>query len=226
MSTEESAKIFEDIVKSRKSVRAFKSTPVEPGLLKSIFTTAQQAPSNCNTQPWQVHVVSGDRCEYLRELLPKKMAAGDIHMDFPYDGKYDGIYRDRQYGAALTLYDALGIKREEKSRRAEAFDRNYVFFDAPHVAFIFMPSFCDVRESADIGMYAQTLMLALQANGIASCPQTALSFHANTIREYLNIDADNKLLFGLSFGYEDGDSPANKARTERADLGETTFFHE
>jgi len=34
------------------------------------------------------------------------------------------------------------------------------------------------------------------------------------------------LLFGISFGHEDTDHPANAARTVRATLHETTVFHD
>ncbi len=226
MSHEDRAKCFAQIVKERKSVRAFNGTPVDKTLIETVFTTAQQSPSNCNTQPWHIHVVSGKRCEKLRKQFPELMAKGELSMDFPFEGKYDGVYRDRQYAAALALYDALGIKREEKGRRAEAFAKNFSFFGAPHVAFVFMEDFCDVREAADVGMYAQTLMLAMQANGIACCPQTALSFFADAVREFLGIDEGHKLLFGISFGYEDETDPVNRARTERAKLCETTTFYD
>ena len=74
-------------------------------------------------------------------------------------------------------------------------------------------------------MYAQTLMLALTAHGLGSCPQTALSFQADFVREQLGIDASNKLVFGLSFGYPDPAAPANACATDRADLADTVSFH-
>ena len=110
------------------------------------------------------------------------------------------MYKERQYGSAQALYDAVGIERKDKVRRQEQFMRNFSFFDAPHVAFLFLPEPFGLREAADLGMYAQTLMLGMVAHGLGSCPQTALSFEADLIRETLGIDASNKLLFGISFG--------------------------
>ena len=158
--------IFKDIVARRRSLRAFQARPVATEILESVFTTALQAPSNCNTQPWLVHVASGVSIATLREEMPKRFMAGEMSMDFPYDGSYEGVYRDRQYGSAQALYDAMGIAREEKERRQQAFMRNFSFFDAPHVAFMFLPEPFGLREACDLGMFAQTLMLSMTAHEI------------------------------------------------------------
>ena len=103
------------------------------------FDIAQRAPSNCNTQPWITHIASGASLQALRENMPKRFMAGEITLDFPYDGSYEGVYKERQYGSAQALYDAVGIERKDKVRRQEQFMRNFTFFDAPHVAFLFLP---------------------------------------------------------------------------------------
>jgi nitroreductase len=217
-------KVFTDLVTERRSVRAFLPEAVAQSELESIFGLAQRAPSNCNTQPWQVAVASGQSIESLRSKILPAFSAGEWTMDFPYDGKYQGAYKDRQYKAAADLYDALGITRENKVARNEQFMKNYEFFGAPHVAFLFLPEPFGLREAADLGMYAQTLMLSIAAHGLASCPQTALSFNCDLVRQELNIDPANKLLFGLSFGFEDTKHAANTCRTDRAELSDTVRF--
>ncbi len=219
------AEVFANIVKQRRSVRAFQSQPVADETLRAVFELAQRAPSNCNTQPWQLAVVSGEKIERLREVLPEVWTSGGVSMDFPYDGTYEGVYKERQYDAARTLYDAMGIKREDKTARQAQFMQNFRFFDAPHCAFLFLPEPFGLREAADLGMYAQTLMLSMSAHGIASVPQTALGFFANTLREELDIAENQKLMFGISFGYEDSSAPENTAKTARAELAETVRFY-
>ncbi len=221
----DSAEVFDAVVAARRSLRAFLPQPASTETLEAVFTVAQRAPSNCNTQPWQVHVVSGAQLETFRGEMPDRFMNGNFSMDFPYDGTYEGIYKERQHGAAQALYDAVSIAREDKAARHEQFMRNFTFFDAPHVAFLFLPEPFGLREAADLGMYAQTLMLALTAHGMGSCPQTALSFQADYVREALGIDAGNKLVFGISFGYPDPDAPANSCVTHRGPLSETVTFH-
>ncbi|HEY6131833.1 MAG TPA: nitroreductase [Halioglobus sp.] len=221
----ERAAIFDEIVNSRRSLRAFLPQPADTATLVTIFSVAQHAPSNCNTQPWVVHVVSGDKLETLRAEMPGHFTSGKFTMDFPYAGIYEGVYKERQYGAAQALYDAVSITRADKERRNEQFMRNFTFFDAPHVAFLFLPEPFGLREAADLGMYAQNLMLTLTAHGLGSCPQTALSFQADYVREQLGIAPNNKLLFGISFGYPDPNSPANACVTDRAAVADAVTFH-
>ncbi len=215
---------FIDLIRSRRSVRAYKPDAIDEATLKSIFSAAQCAPSNCNTQPWAVGVVSGEARNKLQKKLESAIIHGDFQMDFPFDGTYQGVFKDRQYDAAMQLYSAMGIKREEKDKRNEAFMRNFCFFDAPHVAFLFLPEEFGIREAADLGMYAQNLMLSIQAHGLSSCPMTALSFNAPAVRDALGFSDDKKLMFGIVFGYEDTEHKANDTRISREDVNSAVTF--
>ena len=212
--------VFSDIARGRRSIRAFRSEPIPEDVLKSIFTDALRAPSNCNTQPWFVHVATGATLEALRKELPERFVAGDLSLDHPYDGKYEGVYRDRQHASARVLYDALGIPREQKAERQSWFLNNFRFFGAPAVAFFTLPGQFGLREACDLGMFAQTVMLGCTARGMGSCPQTALGFLANVIKPALSIPEEQKLLFGLSMGIIDEDAAENTAVTDRATLDE------
>lgn len=212
------AAAFATIVRRRRSVRGFRPDPVPREVIEAVFGLAQLAPSNCNTQPWKAVVLRGARCAALRQRLQEDLAAGKQQLDYPYSGKYEGVYRDRQYDAAFQLYGAMDIAREDRAARAASFMRNFDFFDAPQVAFLFLPEWGGVREASDLGMWAQTLLLALSAHGVASCPQTSLSFNADLVRDFCGVDGEWKLLFGLSFGYEDESVAANRCRVGRAPL--------
>ena len=224
MNVADPTQVFLDVVSRRRSMRDFKPDPVPRELIESVFGTAQRAPSNCNTQPWFVHVVTGETLEQLRQELPTKFAAGEIALDFPYDGQYEGVYKERQYASAAALYDSLGIARDQKAERNAWFMRNFSFFDAPAVAFFTLPTGFGLREACDLGMFAQTVMLGLTAHGLGSCPQTALAFLANVIRPALSLGDHEQLMFGMSFGYPT-DTAVNEVTTERASLGDVVTFH-
>jgi nitroreductase len=220
------AMTIDEAIRRRRSVRGFLPDEVPEAMLREVFELAQWSPSNCNVQPWTPHVVSGEALQQLRaSLVAAGMCDEPIRPDWPADGKFTGVYRERQVDAAHQLYGAMGVTRSDAVGRKMAYIRNHAFFDAPHAVLIFMPAPFDTREAADIGMYAQTLMLALTARGIASCAQGALGLFPEIIRERLGISPNYKLLFGISFGYEDHNVKANAARVGRATLADALQFH-
>ncbi|WP_256009899.1 nitroreductase [Desertivirga xinjiangensis] len=218
---------FKEVLLLRKSCRGFLPTPVSGDMITSVLEDAQMAPSNCNTQPWETHIVSGDKLKELSEALVRANKAGRFSPDFSFDtDDYHGRYQERYFNLGKTMYEAFDVRRDDKEGRKEVSDQNYKFFNAPHVAIPFMPSFGDnVRVGGDIGMYGQTFLLSLTAHGLAGIPQTALGFFAGTIREILNVPSELKMLFGISFGYADPDAPGNSFRLGRDPISHNVTFH-
>ena len=219
---------FAEVVRARHSFRGFLPKVVDEKTIKDIFELASWAPSNCNVQPWSVHVLSGDACDRMREKMVAKASTDSAgNPDFPWQGKFTGYYKARQICSALGLWEHQGVTRDNPEKRAWSWMRNFEFFDAPHIAFIFVTDeFPElVRLAGDVGMYSQTLMLAMADAGIGSCPQTSVSCFPDLVREELGIESQYKLMMGLSFGYIDESDPANKLRTERDSLYKTTHFY-
>lgn len=217
---------LDSLLVTRRSVRGFRPEPVSRDVLNKVFAMAALAPSNCNVQPWVVHVVSGNAAETMRDTLYETARTGTPQSpDFPLTGAYPGEYRTRQIESAKALFAATSVGRNDAAARTESFLRNFRFFDAPHAAFILMPDWAKAREAADCGMYAQSLMLAMTAHGIGSCAQGALGHYADVVRGLLGAPGDLRLLYGIAFGYEEEDHPANATRTVRAALEATTIFH-
>ncbi|UZW57252.1 nitroreductase [Sphingobium sp. JS3065] len=219
--------LFHDVVRDRHSVRRFLPTPVSDAVIRRVVEDAQHAPSNCNTQPWQVHIVSGGARDTLSQALLAADEAGRWTPDFSFaTADFHGIYSERSRAQGAAYYQAIGVSRDAFDERRTASLFNLEFFGAPHVALLFMPAFGDsVRVAGDIGMYAQTFLLSLTAHGLGGIPQTMLGFYAETIRESLGIDPSLKMLFGISFGYPDESSDANSYRIGKAPLEESVTFH-
>ncbi len=75
---------------------------------------------------------------------------------------------------------------------------------------------------SDAGMYLQTVMLLLRAEGLHSCTQMAWAKFHKTVAEILCPPDDLILFCGMSIGYED--PTVTYTRTGRASLDETVTF--
>jgi nitroreductase len=207
---------LDEAIRARHSVRRFDRERLVPQAeLAEVFALAQRAPSNCNVQPWRVYVASGRACDRLRDALLTEIRDGNRgDPEDPIDA-FPGDYRRLQIECAVALYGALGVERGDVAGRTRAMRRNYEFFDAPHVAIVCMEKSFGVGVALDVGVYLQTLMLAMTSRGIASCAQASLRNYPRAIRAEIGIPAELRLLCGLSFGYEIASAPENQMRQAR-----------
>jgi len=213
-------------IKQRRSVRAYLDKPVDPELIKTIFAQAQDAPSNCNTQPWHVTVVSGKVRDQIAQAMVKEIMSGEQPSPYfkPGDQDLKNEYRQRQKDCAFSLYNAMDIKYEEKDKRQALMLRNWQFFGAPHAAFFSMPKSMGEINAVDMGIYLQSVMLLMTENGLASCPQGALAMFPKSVYEVASIPEDCAIMFGLSFGYPAEEDPINGFEVGRAELSDSVEF--
>jgi len=216
---------FHRLVRARMSVRGFLPDPVAPEVIDAALATALWAPSNCNVQPWAVHLVSGQALRDLGTALAQQAQSGTPHPDVPMDTAYKEEFRTRQVASAMALYGAMGISRDDRPARAAAFLRNLDAFGAPHAAFVFLPPGFGIREAADLGGFVQTFLLALTAAGLGSCAQGALSLYPDVVRAHLGLAPGWQLMCGIAFGQTDPAHPANAARTDREGLDTMVTRH-
>src|SRR6478735_4018644 len=78
-------------------------------------------------------------------------------------------------------YSALGIAREDWEARQRAAIANWNCFGAPAALFCYIDRDLGRPQWADVGMYLQTVMLLLRAEGLHSCPQMAWSQVRQTV---------------------------------------------
>ena len=214
-----------DALKQRRSVRGFLDKPVPQEVLESVFSLAQHAPSNCNIQPWQVWVASGQVRNALRERMVDKVSRGvPFAPDYESLPRFDGVYRQRQVDCAMEWYGSMGIAREDREGRQRAELRNFQLFDAPHVVFIGMEKQFGVTVALDVGMYIQSLLLTMTAHGLGACAQGSMRYYPDDVRELLEIPESTAIVLGISFGYEDPEIAANRTRVGRVALGESVRF--
>ena len=99
---------------------------------------------------------------------------------------------------------------------------NWDCFGAPAALFCYIDRDLGPPQWADLGMYLQTVMLLLRAEGLHSCPQMAWSQVRKTVAEIVSPSAELILFCGMSIGY--ADDKVQYVRTGRAPLDETLTF--
>ena len=218
---------LEEVIRSRYSCRKYLAKPVPRVTIEKILDLAQQTPSWCNTQPWQIILLSGAAKDRFGERLYAQARSGATpNPDFAYPIRYDGIYRERRKVCGVQLYQAVGIGREDKKAAAEQSLENFRFFGAPHVALITTEQDLGVYGAIDCGLYVSNFMLAAQSLGVASIAQAALASYPDLIRAHFNLPPHRKVVCGISFGHADDAHPINAYRTGRSPAAEVVTFLE
>ncbi|MFF3956416.1 nitroreductase [Streptomyces sp. NPDC001890] len=214
-----------EAVDGRRAVRAFRDEPVPQGVLERVLTAATRAPSSGNLQPWHVYVVAGEPLAELKRRATARALAGDPgdEREYPmYPAELTSPYKDRFAAAATQRYKALGIERDDPDRPMKIAALNTEAFGAPLVLFCYLDPTMGPGQWADTGMYLQTVMLLLRAEGLHSCPQVMWTMYHKTVSQAVGADNGHVLLCGVSVGFEKKGTPP--LRTGRADMTETVNF--
>ncbi len=216
-----------EAVASRHSIRAYLDRPVPPDTIRRVLTAAARAPSGGNLQPWHIDVVGGAELARLKAIMRTRVveAPGGEEKDYDvYPKELVAPYRDYRFQVGEDMYGLLGIPREDKAARLGWFARNYQFFDAPMALFCTVDRRMGKPQWSDLGMYLQTVMLLLRAEGLDSCAQECWSTYPQTITAFLGTPAERMLFTGMAIGYADPQHPINRLVTRRAPLDDFATF--
>lgn len=210
----------------RKSTRAFLDKPVEIEKIQYILDLARHAPSGVNTQPWQVAVVSGETKSKLDKKLEEAFRNGvKSAMDYQYyPQQWQEPFKSRRKSCGLKMYSALNISREDKQRQKDQWAANYRAFDAPVELYFFLDNCAEQGSFLDYGLFLQSVMLAAVDQGLATCPQAALTEFPQIVKQELGRDEESMLICGMALGYEDTEAAVNNYRTDREDYTAFTEF--
>lgn len=215
---------------TRRSIRAFLPTPVSCEDISAILDVARYCATGVNTQPWQVHVVTGAAKERLSKAIlcvyndPARREALDEPYDY-YPREWISPYIDRRRQVGWDLYGLLEIEKGDKEKMHAQHARNYRFFDAP-VGLLFTIDRSMGRGSLiDYGMFLQNIMTAARGRGLDTCPQAAFNEFHQVIGQELNIPDQQMFVCGMSLGYADPDRVENSLVTSRVAVEDFTTFH-
>jgi nitroreductase len=207
-----------EIMRTRRSVRAFTEEPVPRATLEQVLSDASRAPSAINMQPWEIHMVLGEERKRLSRRLLRS---------FKEKGLSCGP------GAAKTLPEKFMKRARECAdqmiplvERMEADFKTYVnegslnFYDAPAVALVFIDECFSPDRMVDAGAFLGYLVLAAAAHGLASCPIGLVRSYEDEIKDQLNVPESKNLVISVALGNPDCTAAINEFRSTRERLNE------
>ncbi len=206
-----------DAIRTRNSIRAFKSDLVPDQTIRELLELASRAPSGTNTQPWKVHVVRGAARDRLcDEIETAFLTDANYSEEYAYaPTRWPEPYQSRRRANGWGLYGALGIAKGEKDRMKAQHARNFRFFDAPVGMFVTIERGLELGSWLDIGLFLQTLMLAARGFGLDTCAQQAFARYHEIIQKRLSIPAEEMVVCGVALGVADMGAPENSFVSER-----------
>ena len=200
---------LDQAIRERHSTRLFLPQPVPRELVDEALALAQYAPSNSNIQPWHMVFASGPPATASSTPCSTRPSVGHpISLPCPSrsstiaaswarksTGRWESPVRTRQASAAVL--------------------RNWEFFRAPLAGIVCMHRDLGPADALSVGMFLQTLLLALTERGLGTCVEVSVAGYPEIVRAQLAIPAELSILCGLAVGYPDPDFPANRLHVSR-----------
>jgi nitroreductase len=214
---------FETLVQTRKSVRGFTREPVSRAVIEDIIEVAKRAPSSMNTQPWHIHVLTGEPLEEVRRRNMEEMIAGaKAKRDIVSHGEYQGVHRGRQVDIAKKLFAVMGIARDDKPMRQDWVLRGFRQFDAPVSLVLTYDKILDPGAVChfDLGALCYGIVLAAWDRGLGSVINGQGIMRSDIVREVANIPEDEVIMTCVAMGHPDDSFPANAVRSDREPNGD------
>ncbi len=213
-------------IRSRRSIRAFKSDPVPEKVLKEIVELALCAPSWSNTQPWEFAIVGGRKVEEIGRVFMEQANSGVArNPDLPGPREFPEPYDTRRRALGARVLELKGIKREDREQRSLWGLQGLRFFGAPSVIYIYIDrSFyfqgdrLNVWPVFDCGAVAENIMVLATDHGLGTIPEIQAVSYPDVLRRILEIPDSKLIVLGIAIGYPDWDDPVNQLHSGREPL--------
>jgi nitroreductase len=219
---------LDQAIQDRRSIRGFKPDPVPRALLEEIIALANRAPSSMNTQPWHLHVVTGEPLENIRTGNSTRMLAGiPPQREIKDHGAYGGVHRERQIEIAVQLFEAMGIERHDTEKRQDWVMRGFRQFDAPvSIVVCYDRALEDNGTIAhfDLGAVTYGLVLAAWSRGLGAVINGQGIMQSPVVRDHAGIPDDQVILTCVALGWPDDSFAANSVKSRRRPVENTARF--
>lgn len=200
---------FQDIVKTRRSVRKFRKDPVSREDILDILATAIEAPSAGNEQMWRFQVITGDAMKTeMAAIISRKL-----------EGLADQTHTSRERvipvikaatlftGAPVVIIVTTGPYRSKADQMLQAAGWDEPAIDQLRVR----------PDLQSIGAVIQTLLLAAWEKEIGTCWMCGPNIARPELEQYLGIKEPRSLAAIIALGKPEI-VPASRGRQAVADM--------
>ncbi|MCC5811016.1 MAG: nitroreductase [Ectothiorhodospiraceae bacterium] len=218
---------YDDVVFGRRSIRAFQQQPVPRSVIEEVIALATRAPSSMNTQPWHLHVLTGEPLDRIRAGNTERNLAGvPPSKESRGTGPYEGAHRQRQVEIAVQLFQAMGIARDDKEKRQDWILRGFRQFDAPVSIVVTYDRALQEGDIAqfDCGSLVNGLVNAAWSRGLGCVVNSQGIMHSPVVRKHAGIPEDQVIMICVAMGYPDDSFPANGVVSKRRPVEEVANF--
>jgi nitroreductase len=201
-----------DLIKQRRSIRAFTSQMPPRDLILECLEAASWAPNPTSQQPWQFIVLTGKPLQVICQTIKEKFEPVPGPQQVPISAATQEVLDRRKKEHFSEMMAFLKAQNYDMQSSAEG---NFMFHGAL-MAIIFGVYPCKDQNYLKATVAAmQNFMLAASSRGLGTCWMNAISICQEHIKRELALEDELILVDGIAVGYPDPDSPINTIPRER-----------
>ncbi len=204
---------FSEIIKERKSIRAFKPEGISREKVQEVLGAAFRAPSAINLQPWEVTVVMDEERRRLSRRLLKAYREKRISCSPGNVKPMPTVFTTR----GVQSFNAMKPYLDEMGSDFNGYinEGSCNFYGAPVAIILSIDDSFSKARLVDIGIFLGYLVLAAHNTGLLTCPIGLITAYEDDVKDVLNIPENKHVVIGLALGNPDPDSPVNRFTSPR-----------
>jgi nitroreductase len=215
----ENAMDFLELIRSRRSIRAFEGRVPSREVINECLEAAVWAPNATNQQPWEFVVAAGKELEKIIEVIEENFAQRMGERD-PFSDMPDHCAA-RQQEIMATL---IQVAQEEGLDPNSVFQKSLRFFGAPVAVYFITYKRKDNQYCLSTTAALENFLLAAEAKGLGTCWLGVSVVCEEDIKEHLGIPNNKEILGGVALGYPDRNSPFNTFKRSRVPVADVTAW--
>jgi nitroreductase len=209
-----------NVIKERRSTRAFKPDPVPKEILQKLLETCLWAPSSRNQQSWEFAIITGPILDKFKQINAEKIKAKEKPAPDLSGPELTGVYLERaeKLRDGIDSYQFPSGTEDLEKKRADYWVKGGCFYYAPTVILLQTDKSLGPKAIFDGGIMAQTICLAAMSYGLGTCITLRGVAWPEIFRDELGIPENKIIMVAISIGYPDPEGVVNTYKRSRDSL--------